>query len=150
MKSCCFTGHRIVDEQRIQPQLLAAITEAIAQGYRHFIAGGAIGFDMIAAEQVLRLKENQEDLILEIAVPCLEQDLKYSPSQKLRYRYILDNADRIHKRELPYSSDCMMQRNRYMVDSSSLVIAFCDGRPSGTRNTLNYAEQRGVEIWRLK
>ena len=45
-----------------------------------------------------------------------------------------------------YTKGCMLRRNRYMVDRSSLLIAVYDGTPKGgTMNTLAYALRQGVE-----
>ena len=43
-----------------------------------------------------------------------------------------------------YSPDCMIRRNRYMVDHSDLVIAVYDGADGGTRRTLEYAIRKKV------
>ena len=33
-----------------------------------------------------------------------------------------------------------------MVDHSNLVIAVWNGTPSGTKNTIDYAERKGVKV----
>ena len=43
-----------------------------------------------------------------------------------------------------YTPDCMLRRNRYMVDHSAMVIAVYDGQSGGTRRTLEYAIRRQV------
>ncbi len=46
-----------------------------------------------------------------------------------------------------YTSDCMLKRNRYMVDNSDIVIAVWDGRSgSGTGATVNYAKKQGKKV----
>ena len=44
-----------------------------------------------------------------------------------------------------YTRDCMMKRNRYMVDQSALLVACYAGTPGGTRNTMLYAERVKVQ-----
>ena len=44
-----------------------------------------------------------------------------------------------------YGLGCMMRRNRYMVDRSSLVLAVYDGMLGGTMYTLTYAMRQGLE-----
>jgi hypothetical protein len=39
----------------------------------------------------------------------------------------------------------MQRRNEYMVDNSSLLLACFAGVPSGTMNTILYAQRQGVE-----
>jgi uncharacterized phage-like protein YoqJ len=45
-----------------------------------------------------------------------------------------------------YSKGCFQYRNRYMVDRSGALIAVYGGVAGGTRNTIDYAKQRGLEI----
>lgn len=59
MTTCCFTGHRRIPPEAIAPlreRLEAEIESLIRQGVRYFGAGGALGFDTLAAEAVLDLK----------------------------------------------------------------------------------------------
>lgn len=58
-KTCCFTGHRDLPSsqyQNIFRKTEEKIEKFIMQGYRYFCAGGALGFDTIAALAVLKLK----------------------------------------------------------------------------------------------
>ena len=58
--TCCFTGHREIAPQHLGriPKALDGILRAlIAQGYHTFASGGALGFDTMAAEAVLKLKK---------------------------------------------------------------------------------------------
>ena len=45
-----------------------------------------------------------------------------------------------------YVPGCMQRRNRYLVDHASLLIAAYDGSSGGTRNTIQYAISRGLDI----
>ena len=45
-----------------------------------------------------------------------------------------------------YDRGCMLRRNRYMVDRSSLLIAAFDGSRGGTLYTATYAMKQGVEV----
>ena len=44
----------------------------------------------------------------------------------------------------------MQKRNEYMVNNSDYVIAVWDGKPSGTGNTVRYAESKGKTIITIK
>ena len=48
-----------------------------------------------------------------------------------------------------YTRSCMQQRNRFMVDSSSRLIAVIGSERSGTGQTLRYAVSQGLEIRRI-
>jgi len=77
--SCCFTGHRdIPTEARasIQKRLEAEVINLILQGVTDFYAGGALGFDTMAAIMVLSLKEDFPQIRLCLALPNTYQARK--------------------------------------------------------------------------
>ena len=58
-KVACFSGHRKLPQNctQLTADLETAIVSLIERGVIFFGAGGALGFDMLAEEAVLRLKE---------------------------------------------------------------------------------------------
>lgn len=125
---------------------LEARLEAIYElGYRHFLCGMAIGCDMYFAEAVLKLREKHADVTLEAAIPFGDQPGRWNQRLRQRYNSLIDSADTVTVLQYGYTPDCMMRRNRYMVDRSSLLLACYDGRPGGTMNTILYAERSGVK-----
>ena len=48
-----------------------------------------------------------------------------------------------------YFSGCFSVRNRFMVDSSSLLICYFDGQAGGTAQTVHYAQGSGLHIINL-
>ena len=154
--SCCFTGHRPArlpwgmnegDPRCIELKIRirTALEDAYSRGYRHFICGMAIGCDTYFAEAVLELRTHYGDLTLEAAVPCDSQSDKWNRKQKETYLTLLSLCDMVTYVSHLYTPDCMMRRNRYMIDRSSLLIACFNGRGSGTMNTILYADRSGVE-----
>lgn len=63
------------------------------QGVRHFICGMATGCDMFFAEAVLALRERRPDVTLEAAVPCEEQDRRWTHGLSERYDRLLAECD---------------------------------------------------------
>ena len=100
---------------------------------------------MYFAEAVLELRSRHSDASLEAAIPCGSQPERWARKDRLRYNSIIDRCDSIKVLQTSYSHDCMMKRNRYMVDSSSLLLACYDGKPGGTMNTILYAERQGLK-----
>lgn len=45
-----------------------------------------------------------------------------------------------------YVDGCMKERNQYMINNSSLVIALFNGQWGGTKQTIEYAKSQGVEV----
>jgi uncharacterized phage-like protein YoqJ len=155
--TCCFTGHRISklpwggDENDPRcsalKEKLSAVTEAVYQsGVRHFICGMANGCDLYFAEAVLALRSAHPEITLEAAVPFEGQADRWSPELRARYNVLLSSCDRYTLLQRQHTQDCMMRRNRYMVDASSVVVACFDGKPGGTMNTLLYAMREEKEV----
>ncbi len=156
--TCCFTGHRKLpwgsDEntaacRKLKLALADVLHAVYTSGYRHFICGMAPGADMYFGEAVVALRDEHPGVTLEAAVPFAGQDLRWSADVRRRYSRLAESCDDVTVLRGEYTPTCMMERNRYMVDHSSLVIAVFDGRAGGTRNTIRYAAARGVEIIQL-
>ena len=159
-KTCTFTGHREnklpwrEDETdlrclRLKERMYDAAEAVYQSGVRHFICGMATGCDMYFAETILRLREEHPDLTLEAAIPCEGQSARWSEALRRRYDRIASECDYLTVIQKEYTQDCMLRRNRYMVDASSVLISAYNGAPGGTRSTLLYAIRQGLEIIEL-
>ena len=157
-KNCCCTGHRPkgfpfeygFDKPRhtaylktLEEKIKFAITE---YGITNFISGMALGVDLDFAETVVKLK-NDFPITLECAIPCPNQTLNWYDKDKLRYDSILKRADNVKLVSERYTAECMLKRNRYMVDKSELIIAVFNGiKKGGTWYTINYAKKENKVI----
>lgn len=148
-ETCCFTGHRAI-AANLQPKVSVCVEETIKmlidKGITTFISGGAIGYDMLAAGIVLRLKAKYPQIRLIMALPCKDQHVKWAPSIQQSYRHILNHADETIYLSEKYCTGCMHLRNRFMVDNSSVCVAYMTHRTGGTAYTVNYAAEKGIEI----
>jgi uncharacterized phage-like protein YoqJ len=104
----------------------------------------AIGCDTYFAEAVLALKRLHPEVTLEAAVPCDDQAEKWNTAQREHYAALIEQCDTVTHVSHSYSPGCMMKRNEYMIDSSSLLLACFNGRSSGTMSTILYAQRQGV------
>ena len=160
--TCCFTGHRPQslpwkfneqDERclKMKERLKTEIIKAIENGYTTFISGMALGFDMICAEMVLELKKTYSNIKLVGAIPCKTQDRFWQTKDKQRYKSWLAQLDKVRCIYDDYiGPECMLERNRFMVNNSSLIIALFNGTNGGTKKTIDYAKKQGVKIVILK
>ncbi|MGN1258735.1 MAG: SLOG family protein [Christensenellales bacterium] len=157
----CFTGHRSQklpwrfneeDERCVNMKntIKAKIEQSIREGCIHFISGMALGFDMICAEIVLELKKNYPNIKLVCAIPCKNQDKLWSEEYKKRYKRILKQADIVRYIKEEYTKNCMLERNDYMLNNSSKVIALFNGLAGGTKSTIMKAEKMGLKIEVIK
>ena len=155
--TCCFTGHRPSklpwgqNENDLRciavKQELASRLEGVYEtGFRHFMCGMAIGCDMYFAEAVLNLRDRHPDVSLEAVIPCGTQPDRWAKPLRMRYTSLLDRCDSVKVLQIMYSRDCMMRRNKYMVDNSSLLLGCFMGIPGGTMNTIVYSERSGLKV----
>ena len=152
-KTCCFTGHRQIaakDYDRLYGEVKKLIEKLNSENdVTVFIAGGALGFDTLAAKAVLELKDVL-DISLILYLPCESQTHNWTKSAKEEYSDILRRCDGFRYISLGYTSGCMLKRNRAMVDSSAFCIAYKKRNYGGTAFTVNYACSAGLTVINLK
>ena len=158
-KTCCFSGHRpnklpwgynetSNDCVDMIVKLGVEIEQMRKKEVTTFLTGMAMGTDMIAAELVLDLKYAypEEEIRLIAVVPYSGQSERWSRNYQIRYETILEQADEQIVLSPFYTKSCMHQRNRYMVDHSAHLIAVYGGENGGTKNTVEYAKRKGLDI----
>lgn len=148
--SAAFTGHRFYDfSQRefIQERLTSAISEAYDHGIRNFISGFALGIDLMAAQLVQSLKCNLPGISLTAAIPFEDQAERYNIYDKRVYGRLLELADKVIVLSDCYYPRCFLDRDEFMVENASYLIAYYDGREKGgTYYTVKKARARGIPI----
>ena len=106
-----------------------------------------MGFDTMAAEAVIALREKYPFIKLHLYLPCYNQCKKWSYNDQYMYRIIMSKADDyIYVTEGRYTYDCMHKRNRRMADDSYYCICYCATDRSCTGVTVRYVEQKGIYI----
>ncbi len=150
-KTCCFTGHRMIAREQkaeVEKRLLSAIAHLCQKGVTDFVAGGALGFDTMAAKAVLSLRE-QYNLRLRLFLPCKDQYRGWRAQDVLIYHEILEEADEVVWTGEVYTRGCMHVRNRRMVEESGFCICYLTEPKGGTAYTVKYAKDQNLEIINL-
>ena len=152
MKTCCFSGHRMVaasDRERRTCQIQQTLRALMAEGYACFLRGGALGFDTMAAQSVIALQRLYPHAGLCLALPCQNQTERW-PAQAIRtYEAIRTAANRVVYTGQNDEPGCMHRRNRYMIDQSQTCVCYLVRERSGTGATVRYARQQGVTVINL-
>lgn len=115
-KASCFTGRRNISKynlEKLKTELENAIQELISNGVVNFEAGGAIGFDTIAALTVFKIKEKYSQIKLILVLPCRNQADKWNESDVETYEYIKSQSDECFYTSEDYNKGCMLKRNGY-------------------------------------
>lgn len=149
IETVCFTGHRnMIRSQAITvPTKLKQVLESlIERGACRFRAGGATGFDTVAALCVLELREKHPHIRLDLKLPCRDQTKSWSADDKRVYDYILSQAETVEYVTDHYTPWCMHERNRRLVNGSQVCIAYLTESRGGTAYTFGYALEKGLEV----
>ena len=156
--ACAFTGHRpksfpwkyneSAPDCVLLKEVLAAQIKMLAdRGVTDFFSGMAQGVDIWSSQIVLDLQKKNPALKLHCVLPCKGQESKWTASAQERYRSILAQANEVVYVGQEYNRDCMLKRNRYLVDHSSILLAVYNGTwRSGTGATVRYAQKLKREI----
>ena len=153
MKACCFTGHRDLpkgEAEQLTENAKALILLLIQEGFTEFRVGGAVGFDMIMAELLLRLRDEKKQEIRIISViPFPSWRAKWSSEEIRRQNVILEKSDEVIFVRQHYCQGIYMIRNRALADGAQVCIAYCNRPKGGTAWTVRYAKQNGLRTYNL-
>ena len=156
--TCAFTGHRPhkfpwkYDETdsrcvRLKTVLTEQIVKLMETGVTRFFSGMAEGTDCWAASAVLELRVKHPELELHCVLPFEGQADKWAISSQEQYRTILEQANSIEYVSREYHKNCMLDRNRRLVDSASFLLVVYNGEwRGGTAATVRYARKLGRKI----
>lgn len=150
--SCSFTGHRRIPQDdffNLQKRLQKIIKQLIKQGITTFYCGGALGFDTLAAQAVLKARRFHPQVKLILAFPCRDQAEQWREADRMLYESIKRRADEVVYLSERYTRSCMFERNRYMVDHSDICVCYCLSDQGGTAYTVKYARRRGIPVINL-
>lgn len=150
--TACFTGHRQIpaeEEEKISVRLDEVIADLIGQGIECFAAGGALGFDTMAAQAVLRAKEAHPEIRLILVLPFPDQGRRWAEQNRRIYEEIKTQADEIKYASEHYTRFCMFARNRQLVERSCVCVAYQTKDTGGTAYTVKYARSKGLRIINL-
>lgn len=153
-RTVCFTGHRhfsALEEKDALDKLDRAVRFLVEKrGTVTFRAGGAMGFDTMAAYTVIGYRHMFPQIKLELYLPCPNQTLNWGQDDVDSYNYIKAHADRVIVTSDHYFPGCMHLRNRRLVDGSDVCVAYCrGGTQGGTVYTVDYAERHMVDVINL-
>ena len=136
IKSCIFTGHRELGEDFSVRKLRKEIEKLIEKGVDTFYNGMAIGFDLISAETVLKIKKKYPHIKLSLCIPCYGQEKLFSEKDKKRYIKIYKKADEKIILSDSYYKGCMLVRDEYMAERADVMITYCKKEKGGTAYTV--------------
>ena len=148
-KTCCFTGHRSLSNEKklkVAVRLREIIAVQIKAGVVFYGAGGARGFDALAALTVLDMKKEYPQLRLILVLPCEDQTRGWRSEDIAVYEDIKRRSDKVVYVSREYTPDCMHRRNRHLVNHSGTCICYLTRSTGGTAYTVDYARKKGLHV----
>ena len=150
MKTCSFTGHRRIapsHEKKLRELLCRAVKYAYDNGCRKFIAGGAVGFDTLAALTVLLLRRSHPEIRLHLILPAPSQTRGWPQDEITLYEQILAQADSHRFVSAAYYNGVLQMRNRALVEVSDICVAYLrSSHGGGTAYTAALALKKGLRL----
>ena len=136
-KTVVIIGHRDIfnlSESVVSEQ----IEMLICQGYSYFLCGGMGEFDVLCARCLYKLKKKYPYVNCFLVIPYFSATNKnYDYFDEIIYP---DGFEKYH-----YKS-AIIQRNRYMVNKSSLAFCYVSFDYGGAVKTYEYAKKQGLKI----
>jgi Protein of unknown function (DUF1273). len=153
-QTCCVTGHRIIppgQQQKIMTRTRYILLRLIREkNVRYFGVGGAVGFDLLTSEYLLRLKEHGERQIRLISVlpyPAWRETEDWTDELREREERVLQASDKIVYVRPEYEKNVFLLRDRKLVEGSGYCVSYCNRARTGTAYTVRYALSRGVQVY---
>ena len=152
-KTCCFFGHRMINEtEELKSKLFEIIEKLIVKNsVDTFLFGSKSRFNSLCQETVTEIKEKYPHIkrvYVRAEFPYISDDYK---------RYLLENYEDTYFPEKIINSGkaAYIERNCEMIDKSRYCIVYYDEkvapttRKSGTKIALDYAIRHKKEIINL-
>ena len=141
------------DEMEAEAPLAVRIEEAVKalcdEGIETFLCGMAEGFDLEAAEAVLRIRGKNALPKLIAVAPYRSQAEHFNARTRGRYAAILAEADEAVVLAESYHAGCFHARNDYLVAHASVLLCYYNGTKGGTQYTVQNAQKSGLRIINL-
>jgi uncharacterized phage-like protein YoqJ len=151
-KTCFFSGHRDILLEKypeVQAKLEQTVEGLIDQGVQYFGAGGALGFDTLAALTILKLKRQHPEIRLALILPYKDYGSNWPDKVRKFAEQITNWADKVVYTSERYYNGCMYKRNRHMAEQSGWCVCYLERATGGTAYTVSYAKSVGVQIINL-
>ncbi len=143
-----FTGHR--DYKDFASDALETLLRRLyAEGYRNFLCGMARGFDLAAGECVAGLRSEMPDMRLVCVIPFRGQERSFSQADQVRFRNLTEQADEAIYLSEGYWAGAYHQRNDFLTENASVIVAYYNGTRGGTHYTLHRAVKQGLRIFNI-
>ena len=86
------------------------------------------------------------DQVIFVNTELIQRAVAGLQKSREEFQALLEQADWVTLVSSRYTASCMGQRNLWMVQHSSRMIAVFDGGPGGTANAVDHARRQGISL----
>jgi len=128
----------------------AAIKNSRHVGYSTFLCSMSRGFDLVCAQAVLKIRQEQNDIKLICVLPY--KNHSYAGEWGRIHKAVRNAADGevITSSKDDFTRDCYHFRDLFMLKNSSRIICYWDGQQANTSHIVHMAEKQGLSIYNLR
>ena len=148
---CCFIGHRDLEpweEQKVYTRMRYRVEPLILNGTKYFGVGGGLGFDMLAAEYLLKTRDVYGKRIKIISVlPYPDYRSGWPEEDFRRQEEIIRRSDKVVYVSQKTDPEAFLARERKLVDESTYCICYCHRLTGETADIVKRAIWRGIEVY---
>ena len=150
MTALVVSGHRDVTLSDIRVIRRAMIEFLEYREFDEVLFGGARGADTTALETALEIRASFSGVIGPKLIVVVPNTIYEQPSSA---RPAIAQVDQVIELKRPITRDdkffALHRRNHFMIDWAApdgRLLAFWNGKPSGTGNTIHYANSQKIEV----
>lgn len=142
MVKVSFTGSRTYNPKYFEDvmEVMEEVMDIMDFPITYAYVGGAIGVDMFAAEYCIK-KNIPYTIVLPFKFHTLTRF--WDGESRKRLCNIIDKADDVFVLGDSYSKNLYHERNKYLVDSCEILLAFPTKGSKGTFKTISLAKEIG-------
>ena len=156
---CCFIGHTEIppgEDQKILARVRNQVMPLVYGDVIYFGVGGGLGFDRIAAEYVLDLRDRVKNKIRVISVLPFPGYMDFwKMEDRIRQEEIIRRSDKVVYIAQEEHAGAWVERDKKLVDGSGYCVCYCHRTAGRTADAVRYAMKQGISVmnassWDLK
>lgn len=151
MQTACFLGSTHLDPGQLQTAATRTryiLRDLLNSGVKYFGVGVTPGYDMLAAEMLIRLKNSRSGkrILLISVLPYPGWNEGWSSAEQAEARRILMKSKKVVYLAQQPEEGLLAARDRHLLDGSGHCVCFCNQSTGHTADTLRYAIARKVQV----
>ena len=151
--TCCITGQQLAPEEDIKAlkeRLAEVIGQLLEQDVTNFLLGGSPGFELLAGAVLLEKRMRDPRITLTVILPHKDATKGWRHEDIVQHGRFLKQADEVFYTSYSKEKGCVQQRNRCLVNNSSVCLCYLNRKVGGVWYTVLLSIRKGLKIINLR